>query len=43
MAPLTYIVSDRTNMFPKTMREHVDNLLFRRRRGYLSNIIDKVL
>lgn len=41
MTPSTYIVSDRTNMFPETMREHVDNLLFRRRRGYLSNIIDK--
>jgi len=41
MTPSTYIVSDRTNMFPENMTEHVDNLLFRRRRGYLSNIIDK--
>ena len=41
MTPSTYIVSDRTNMFPENMKEHVDNLLFRRRRGYLSNIIDK--
>ena len=41
MSPSTYIVSDRTNLFPKTMTEHVDNILFRRRRGYLSNIIDK--
>lgn len=39
--PTTYIVSDRFNQFPTDIDQHIDNIIYGRRRNWTLNLLDK--